>query len=1220
MRAMRKGFFIVLMVAAGLALGTESVSAQAVLNLPRILLQNGQFTGVAISNPTDRTATIQLQLYTASGAPINFAGKSSSFKLAPGAQMAQFADQLFPLPTNFDGWAQITSSSAVNLRGFYLIGDNAVTFLDGTNGAQAYRQQILPFIANGGDVDTEVTIVNPTAQVAFASIQPMNFDGTAASSGSSGLTLQPFSLLRRSTREMLGSSNTPDVSYFTITSNVGLLAVELVQGHNVPSLACLNGVDVNAAGSSVFFPHAVVGGEFFSQIGIINLLNIAQTASISLYRDDGVLMNTGSIPNPVQVTLAPNASIRTSLATLFGLDASSPDVIGGWVSIHSNFGPISGFMTYGSNFHPELAAVSPQVRPLNQMVFSHLAPASTGYYTGIALLNSNSSSANVQLTVIDGSGVTTAVRQLTLGPNQKIAQLIPELIPAAQNQVGGSLVVSSDQPLYGLELIGSTSLTVMANVPPDDTSNSFFTPAEVGKFIIAGTLTQPDGSPLAGAILSLSGSIAGIQATSDDQGNYVFLNVPTGNYAIEPSLKNFSFSPAAQSVLISTTSIGDVNFQGAHLPNLAITSISPPNGPVGSPVTLHGTGFSTLAGNNLVQFYGTLSPTTVLNNPPPTDSSITVLVPASARTGPVVVAEGGVVSNSVQFSVTEANSTAVTLSGAVPSSVAISGLGNLALVGHSESGTVSLVSLTPSPAFVQDVPFAVGVKSQITAVATDDDGTGGGTTRDHGAGFFNIEEVSFKALQRKVARFGAKVDRPPSATPGPQVITAADVNFVDLPNGSNPVALAFEPFGRFAMTANLGTDSVSFIEFPQKAVPALRGQLNLPTGSKPVSVSVAANGTRALVANSGNNSVSVIEFAPTSNGFLAGGLQPVVTRNFLVNSSPNGVAINLNGTRGVTANADNTASILNLTGPADSSAITTVVLPVFTPGTPSAVSVAMAPNGSYAILTSRDAQGNAYLNVLTLEGTPEVSYVQLLPKGSGTSAVAIGPNSSSILVANPLASNVSVFNPTSGNISLETLSLSRAHATESVTLFGTGFSSDASKNVVRFLSSNQASIPAPVLSMPSPNEITVEVPVGAVSGPVTVNVANTSSNEQFFVVLPNVAQNSVPVLQSVFPNTISSSRNNTLTLVGSGFNANSTVEIDLGGGAGRQSLNDTFPDATLSLVSSTVLQLFIPQGDAAFASGSFSIDVLNPPPGGGRSSSLTVTVTGSSGHGLLTNP
>jgi RHS repeat-associated protein len=78
-----------------------------------------------------------------------------------------------------------------------------------------------------------------------------------------------------------------------------------------------------------------------------------------------------------------------------------------------------------------------------------------------------------------------------------------------------------------------------------------------------------------------------------------------------------------------------------------ITSLTPPAASTGGSVTLTGSGFGSTQGNSTVQFNGSTA------NASWSDSSITAVVPSSATSGPVTVTEGGIVSNSVQFTVLE---------------------------------------------------------------------------------------------------------------------------------------------------------------------------------------------------------------------------------------------------------------------------------------------------------------------------------------------------------------------------------------------------------------------------------------------------------------------------------------------------------------------------------------------------------------------------------------
>ncbi len=78
----------------------------------------------------------------------------------------------------------------------------------------------------------------------------------------------------------------------------------------------------------------------------------------------------------------------------------------------------------------------------------------------------------------------------------------------------------------------------------------------------------------------------------------------------------------------------------------AVAGISPTQGPVGSQVTLTGTGFGSSQGTNSLTFNGTTATATYW-----TDTSITALVPSGATSGNVVVTVGGASSNAEQFTV-----------------------------------------------------------------------------------------------------------------------------------------------------------------------------------------------------------------------------------------------------------------------------------------------------------------------------------------------------------------------------------------------------------------------------------------------------------------------------------------------------------------------------------------------------------------------------------------
>ena len=130
-------------------------------------------------------------------------------------------------------------------------------------------------------------------------------------------------------------------------------------------------------------------------------------------------------------------------------------------------------------------------------------------------------------------------------------------------------------------------------------------------------------------------------------------------------------------VVNSVASNADMTFT---VINPMVSAVTPASAPVGGTVTVTGTGFGALQNGSQVQLSGVAGTVTSWSA-----TSVTLTVPSGATSGPLLVAEGGVNSNSVSFTVTEALSvTALSPTvGPVGSSVTITGTGFSASSGNS---------------------------------------------------------------------------------------------------------------------------------------------------------------------------------------------------------------------------------------------------------------------------------------------------------------------------------------------------------------------------------------------------------------------------------------------------------------------------------------------------------------------------------------------------------
>jgi hypothetical protein len=155
--------------------------------------------------------------------------------------------------------------------------------------------------------------------------------------------------------------------------------------------------------------------------------------------------------------------LRARALDLFGLATDFQD---GWVRVTSNSGlPLTGYIAYADSLGSGVAVVPPQQDADQQLLFAHIADL-TPWLTGIALLNTSTELANIEIFAMTPAGTLIGSTRLTLAPGTNIPRLLRDLVPQTQTRAsdGGFLFVRSNVPIYGIELFFSRNLQVLANV------------------------------------------------------------------------------------------------------------------------------------------------------------------------------------------------------------------------------------------------------------------------------------------------------------------------------------------------------------------------------------------------------------------------------------------------------------------------------------------------------------------------------------------------------------------------------------------------------------------------------------------------------------------------------------------------------------------------------------------------------------------------------------
>jgi hypothetical protein len=98
-------------------------------------------------------------------------------------------------------------------------------------------------------------------------------------------------------------------------------------------------------------------------------------------------------------------------------------------------------------------------------MFDHVATGSD-FNTGLALLNTTSTDANVEIYIMRATGALVGEASFTLPHGTKIAKQLTEWVPGSTADDGFVYVrTTNNVPLYGIQLFYSRDLRLIANVP-----------------------------------------------------------------------------------------------------------------------------------------------------------------------------------------------------------------------------------------------------------------------------------------------------------------------------------------------------------------------------------------------------------------------------------------------------------------------------------------------------------------------------------------------------------------------------------------------------------------------------------------------------------------------------------------------------------------------------------------------------------------------------------
>ena len=1190
------------MAVCGLSLAVEGEArAQSVLHFPRVITSDGVFTGLAISNPTPSSVTVTFTALNPDGSLVTESGVENPVSIAipAGGQYTRIYPEIFGTDTPFNGWVEAASATS-GLTGFFLNGNSALTDLDGAAVAEPLTEFLFPLVSEDGIGATELSLVNPSPELANASATLFARDGSTL--GSASLVVPSRGLLRQTLTDVFESIDLSEASHVRVTSDRPLAGLELVADFQVPEAPALRRESVMLAGQSLensttaILSQFITGAGWISHVGIVNAGGIGQEVTLTAYQTGGALWSGET--NPARIPLKPNESFRLSAEELFGFPSGELRL--GWIEVESDLGQVATFIGLGNLTASSFALVSGTdvVSASRDLVFAHFADSDL-FFTGLTLNNVGTEEAVVDLFILRDDGTTVGRETITIPPRQTESGLFSSFVPASSAESRVWAYLTSSQALIASALMGSTNGLSLANVNPQIPGGAFVPPAQTTS-AITGSVTQA-GLGVSGVTVSLEGPV-NTSETTDSFGAFVFSQLPAGTYTLRPSAPGAQFSPDTQTIELALENVDGVRFESGGVVAAAAPTllfVTPSATFAGSSTLNLRVGGANFSPTSVVQLDGVPVQTTFVSA-----VEVQAVLPAAALfetatlaisvvTGP----PGGGTSSSLDFQVNPALDNPLIVGrvgvGGFPAGVAIDPLSRLALVASESADSVFFIDVDELQVVGQ-----VKVGRSPTELDVDPD-LGLAVVANVGSNDVSIIDIGSRSVVATVAV------------------------------GRFPAGVAIVPGEAQALVVNGEDDSVAVIDLNTFAVTG-----TIPVQNRPGGIAVNPVTGRALVTQRAGMQVSVIDLA---QGTIVG---QVPTGEF-----PRAVAINPTTNVAVVANANGgTVTVIDLES-------LTVIATLEVGDGPTAVAVDPISNNA-VVSNSGFVRGQGSLGAITTVTVINLGQLQILaevPVGSTAFGVDVDPGAQLAVVAN-FGSNDATFvrlpNPEPQITEIEPKTFPLGVTSVTLTIRGTGFLPTSVVNLngatlpTTFISSTEltavvfGSLLDSLLAVGSSTQAITEGDGNAFISPqlapinFNIGVTNPGPGGGSSVPDPEVTNIEVespdPVLISMSPDESIADKDVVLTLRGNNFNRTSVVSFDglllVPGALSQQTLTVRVPASAVIAGEKTV---FV-ENPGSQVSGSLIFTVVerrHSPPrvdavspsevSAGTDSPVEITITGS---------
>ncbi len=252
--------------------------------------------------------------------------------------------------------------------------------------------------------------------------------------------------------------NAATQGYFRVQSDIGMLFTEIYD--NTGADAAINGINVAdfIGVKKIYSPQFALLPDYITLLNVINANPDNEAiVTVTLHAPDGTVLTS-----PASWVLPKNGQLKGSLWDLFQNNPSLANKTG-WVEVTSSIDRIVGTISFTNSTDTFLASFELSGTPINNFLFPLIAEDSD-YSTGIALLNSGDTSANVQLELWGPSGTLDSTASVVLAPHTQRAQPLSELFPGMRDHHSGNVRVHSDQPVHASAALYSRDLHFISSI------------------------------------------------------------------------------------------------------------------------------------------------------------------------------------------------------------------------------------------------------------------------------------------------------------------------------------------------------------------------------------------------------------------------------------------------------------------------------------------------------------------------------------------------------------------------------------------------------------------------------------------------------------------------------------------------------------------------------------------------------------------------------------